>query len=247
MEGGSEIRIHVASGKRYLLSQANPLLPDSKDSDPIKIPFDVNLIGCKWVFKAKTNPDNTIRFKARLVIKGYQQIEGLDFTETYAPVSNGYTPNDTVSLHEKLLVVTAFWDPKVDRDDAAKRVLRYLAATRSKGLFYPTVADPKSHGYMDSDWAGRTPTRQSVGGYIFIDGGRISWQAKSQSVVALPTLEAEYIAASGAIREAVWLMRMRNDVSTLDPATNSNKLRQLGSTKAHRNGNLQGQGQAHRC
>ena len=59
---------------------------------------------------------------------------------------------------------------------ATKRVLRYLAATVSKGLLYPSAADPKSHlhGYTDSDWAGRTSTRKSVGGYIFIDGGPIS-------------------------------------------------------------------------
>jgi len=44
-------------------------------------------IGCKWVYKTKTNPDGTLRYKARLVIKGYEQVEGVDFEETYAPVS----------------------------------------------------------------------------------------------------------------------------------------------------------------
>jgi hypothetical protein len=44
-------------------------------------------IGCKWVYKTKTNPDSTLRYKARLVIKGYEQVQGIDFEETYAPVS----------------------------------------------------------------------------------------------------------------------------------------------------------------
>ena len=42
---------------------------------------------CKWVFKIKKNSDGTIdRYKARLVIKGYSQVRGIDFGETYAPV-----------------------------------------------------------------------------------------------------------------------------------------------------------------
>ena len=76
------------------------------------------------MFKTKINPDDTIRFKARLVIKGYQQIEGLDFTETYAPVSKMATLRMLLSHCAKsswsldhLDVVTAFLNPKVDRDD----------------------------------------------------------------------------------------------------------------------------------
>jgi len=33
------------------------------------------------------NPDGTLRYKARIVIKGYEQMQGIDFNETYAPVS----------------------------------------------------------------------------------------------------------------------------------------------------------------
>jgi len=44
-------------------------------------------IGCKWVYKVKRNPDGTSRNKVRLIIKGYEQVEGIDFKETYAPVS----------------------------------------------------------------------------------------------------------------------------------------------------------------
>jgi hypothetical protein len=81
------------------------------------------------------------------------------------------------------------------------------------------------HGFTDSDWAGSTKTRKSVGGYVFQacnEASPISWQAKSQTVVALSTLEAEYIACSNATREALWLKRLVNDVlsvAKLPPVT----------------------------
>jgi hypothetical protein len=49
------------------------------------------LIESKWVIKTKLNPDDSVRFMAHPVIKGYQQREGVDFTETYAPVSRSTT------------------------------------------------------------------------------------------------------------------------------------------------------------
>jgi hypothetical protein len=46
-----------------------------------------NLVGCKWLFRIKRNPDGSIaRYKARLVAKGYTQLSGLDYKETFAPV-----------------------------------------------------------------------------------------------------------------------------------------------------------------
>src|SRR5437764_5135494 len=45
-------------------------------------------LGSKWVFKRKVKPSNTIRYKARLVIKGFQQREGIDYKETFAPILN---------------------------------------------------------------------------------------------------------------------------------------------------------------
>ena len=45
-------------------------------------------LGCKWIFKKKMKVDGTIdKFKARLVIQGFKQREGIDFSDTYAPVA----------------------------------------------------------------------------------------------------------------------------------------------------------------
>jgi hypothetical protein len=50
-------------------------------------PVDKNVIGSKWVFKKKMNEQGQcFRNKPRLVCKGYAQVEGHDFDETFAPV-----------------------------------------------------------------------------------------------------------------------------------------------------------------
>ena len=51
-------------------------------------PKDKNVIGTKWVFKNKLNEDGQVtRNKARLLYKGYAQVEGIDFDKRFAPVT----------------------------------------------------------------------------------------------------------------------------------------------------------------
>jgi len=49
--------------------------------------YAMNVIGTNWVFRNKMDKNgNIFRNKVRLVAKGYNQEEGIDFDETYAPI-----------------------------------------------------------------------------------------------------------------------------------------------------------------
>jgi len=63
-------------------------------------------------------------------------------------------------------------------------------------------------GYVDSDWAGCPDSRKSTSGYVLmLNGSAVSWKSKKQSVVALSSAEAEFVAASSLVQEVIYTRR----------------------------------------
>ena len=73
-------------------------------------------------------------------------------------------------------------------------------------------------GYTNSDLQSDIDSRKSTSGYVFtFGGGAISWSVKQSSIVD-STMEAEYIAASEAAKEAVWLNNFLMDLEVIPTA-----------------------------
>ena len=96
--------------------------------------------------------------------------------------------------------------------DASTRVIKAEGGEEEvdQSLYQSAVI----HGYSDSDWAGDLNDRKSMSGYIFmLSGAGISWRSKKQTSVALSTAEAEYIALSSSVQEAIWLKQLTSELS----------------------------------
>lgn len=99
-----------------------------------------------------------------------------------------------------------------ERDwQAAKDVLRYLKGSIDyKLVFCSSSVEPRIIGFSDSDWAG-SHDRKSTSGYVFRTNNQsafVSWKTKKQSVVALSSCEAEYIAIAFATQEGLFLQKL---------------------------------------
>ena len=106
-------------------------------------------------------------------------------------------------------------NPSAEHWKAAKHILRYVKGTINYGIIFDGNEEDivELSGYVDADWGSNPNGRKSQSGYLFkLCGGTISWASKKQKVVALSSTEAEYVAASLACQEAVWLRALLGEI-----------------------------------
>ncbi|KAJ9560493.1 hypothetical protein OSB04_005653 [Centaurea solstitialis] len=97
---------------------------------------------------------------------------------------------------------------------AVKNILKYMRRTKEMFLVFGGSEDEISvTGYTDASFQTDKDDFRSQSGYVFtLNGGAISWKSSKQDTIADSTTEAEYIAASDAAKEAVWLRSFITDL-----------------------------------
>ena len=92
--------------------------------DLVPKPNDKSVIGSKWVFRNKSDENGIItRNKARLVVKGYCQQEGIDYDETFAPVARleavrkflAYAASNNIKVYQ-MDVKSAFLNGEIEEE-----------------------------------------------------------------------------------------------------------------------------------
>ena len=106
-------------------------------------------------------------------------------------------------------------NPRKEHWKAVKWILRYIQKTLDVGLIFKKDDMVGQHvvGYCDSDYAGDLDNRRSTTVYVFtLVKASVSWKSTLQSTVALSKTEAEYMAITEAVMEAIWLQGFLDDL-----------------------------------
>nr|GAT59056.1 predicted protein [Mycena chlorophos] len=167
------------------------------DLKPLSIPMDPN------VTLSSAQSPRTADELARMRSVPYKEAVG---SLMYA--SLGTRPDITFAV-TKLSKFSS--NPGPAHWEAAKRVIRYLHGTSRWELTYGETTRELT-GWVDADGS-QEEERPAISGFAFlIDGGAVSWNSKQQELVVLSTTEAEYVAATHASKEGLWLRSFISEV-----------------------------------
>ena len=121
--------------------------------------------------------------------------------------------------------------PNREHEEAIKRICRYLLKRKEKGLVCKPDRNRGLECYVDADFAGsweknNDTDEQSLysrtGFCIFYGGCPILWKSKTQTLIALSTTEAEYVALSSALREVIGILQLLDELKANGLPVHSN-------------------------
>lgn len=114
-------------------------------------------------------------------------------------------------------IVSRFMErPTKLHETAVKRILRYVKGTVQFGLVYSKDSGNNAlTGFSDSDLARHLEDRRSTGGMVYyLNKSIITWVSHKQRCVALSTCEAEFMAATAAACQGIWLRNLLRQITS---------------------------------
>ncbi|KAH9670648.1 hypothetical protein KPL70_017055 [Citrus sinensis] len=197
-------------------------LPKNKTWELILLPHGRKAIGNKWVYKIKRDGNDQVE-RYRLDVKT-AFLQGELEKEIYMLQSEGFAKIGKENLACRFSSDHCVYYKRFEDNDfiilllSVDDMLRALDSCEEDSEVHRGTSDVALcyggskftvRGYVDSDFAGDLDKRKSTTGYVFILAGiAVSWISKLQTVVVLSTTEAEYMAATQACKEAIWIQRL---------------------------------------
>nr|GEZ07255.1 retrovirus-related Pol polyprotein from transposon TNT 1-94 [Tanacetum cinerariifolium]GEZ07265.1 retrovirus-related Pol polyprotein from transposon TNT 1-94 [Tanacetum cinerariifolium] len=166
-------------------------------------PKNMTIIGTKWVFRNKLDENGIVSLnKARLVAQGYNQQEGIDYDETYAPVAR----LESITI---LLAYACALNFKLFQMDVKNAFLNGLSMRRPDIMFSVCLCArfqeaPKT-SHLEAVKRDYVDRKSTSGICTFMGCCLTSWFLKKQTALAISTIETEYVSARKASQQALWM------------------------------------------
>nr|GEX55721.1 putative retrotransposon Ty1-copia subclass protein [Tanacetum cinerariifolium] len=175
----------------------------------VDLPPSYKTVGSKWIFKKKTVMDGIVHtYKAHLVSKGYTQLYEVNYEETFSTVAN-------IRAISILISIAAFYDYEIWKMDIKTAFLNgYL----DEDIY---MVQPK--GFVDPNYTRKNPGEchwtavinilkylRNTKDMFLVYGGNLEAELRVDCYCNAgfeTDREAEYIAASEAAMEAVWIRK----------------------------------------
>jgi hypothetical protein len=201
---------------------------------------DLGLLTCKHGLEVQQSSSGIRLFQAHYVMRILEATRMADCNSTHTPMEEQLklsqdkeAEEEDVTLYHKLIgslcylvhtrpdlifvmgYLSRFMQrPTTEHMATLKQVLRYIAGTINYGCFYRRRKDgARLIGYGDSDYIGDIDNSHNTSDMLFFLGSSlVSWHSLKQRVVAMSSCEAEYVAATSAATQGVWLAWLLADL-----------------------------------
>ncbi|KAJ1044679.1 hypothetical protein NDA10_007221 [Ustilago hordei] len=147
-----------------------------------------------------------------LVASAAQQKEYLVIVGKLLWVANSTRPDLSLTVG---VLARHMHEPSQEHYQAAQRVLRYLESTRQVGLVYrASESQEPLVAHSDANWASdATIQRRSTSGSVaLVYGNPVAWKSATQKCMSLSAVEAEFIAATEATHEVLFLKQLLRSI-----------------------------------
>ncbi|KAJ1575582.1 hypothetical protein NDA15_006716 [Ustilago hordei] len=147
-----------------------------------------------------------------LVASAAQQKEYLVIVGKLLWVANSTWPDLSLTMG---VLARHMREPSQEHYQAAQRVLCYLESTRQVGLVYrASESQEPLVAHSDANWASDATIqrRSTLGSVALVYGNPVAWKSATQKCMSLSTVEAEFIAATEATREVLFLKQLLHSI-----------------------------------